>query len=336
MASIGEPEKELHKTIILLGAGASRPAGVLTIPEMTEAFLNNPLMLRRTFVGKELTNGERNEIKQILQTLSKITQDYHGKNDLEYIMTLLGQLEDPKYREYLKSKYPELGSALSFKGASEDESIEDYKMMIQENIRHFCESITDLKYLWTLDGLVSKPINIFTLNYDGIIEYYCEKNNLTYTDGFDPFWNPDKFKDENNVNLFKLHGSLYWIRPKFGKPFRVPLRRLTISQVRSIDGYSVSEMMLYPKLQKDKQSEVFSWLDRRFKDSLNNADICVIIGYSFRDDEIRNSIIESLSANHKLWLIIVSPHAMLHKSDLSLSREYFMIQNLFLKKILRF
>lgn len=230
-----EPDKS-YKIIILLGAGASRPAGILTVSEMTDVFLNNPMILRRIFAGKELQQKERDEISQVLKKLSEITQEHHGKNDLEYIMTFLGQLDDLKYREFLKSKYPTLEDVLTFNGASEDQAIEDYKNMIQENIRHFCENITEMKYLWTLDGLVSKPINIFTLNYDGIIESYCEKNNLTYTDGFDPFWNPAKFNDNNDVNLFKIHGSLYWIRPKFGKPFRVPLRGLKISQVHSIDG----------------------------------------------------------------------------------------------------
>lgn len=41
--------------------------------------------------------------------------------------------------------------------------------------------------------------------------------------------------------------------------------------------------------------------------------ICVIIGYSFRDEDIVNNIIDALNRNPDLWLIIISPNASEHK-----------------------
>ena len=53
-------------------------------------------------------------------------------------------------------------------------------------------------------------IKFFTLNYDGLIEIICELNQKKYSDGFSPYWNPINF-EEKEVQIFKLHGSLFWL-----------------------------------------------------------------------------------------------------------------------------
>jgi hypothetical protein len=77
-----------------------------------------------------------------------------------------------------------------------------------------------------------------------------------------------------------LHGSLYWLKSASGKIIRVPLKGLELSNIKYFLDESLSEMMIYPALRKEKYSEVYSWLSSKFISELNNSELCIIIGYS--------------------------------------------------------
>lgn len=81
-------------------------------------------------------------------------------------------------------------------------------------------------------SMIHKIINVFTTNYDNIIETALEMNHIDYFDGFSGRISP-KFSTANygklicrqteltgrasesvSINLFKMHGSLYWKREK--------------------------------------------------------------------------------------------------------------------------
>jgi len=231
--------------------------------------------------------------------------------DLELMMSLVLRISDKKEKQLLETTYPDLKSI-------DDERIQEIKNLIQGYIRKKCEDITSVEYFWPLEGMSkNKKLDIFTLNYDGTVEIFCEERGIKYTDGFEPDWNIKRFDDnESKINLYKLHGSLYWFRTKSNKTIKIPMKGLQTSLVKYLTDEEVSEMMIYPTLEKNKQLGVYSWLSQKFKDELNSSDICVVIGYSFRDGDIRDSIIESLSSNLNLWLIIVGPHASRYKNEI--------------------
>ena len=287
--------------IFLLGAGASRPAGIPTIPEMTKDFLEKPL---RYSESTNYTNLESD-----VTTLADVTQDYYGKKDLELIMSLILMFQDSQFRKLLESKYKEMAKI-------DEKHLGFIKNLINGYIRKECENIDSnaVEYLWPLQGLIySDKLKIFTLNYDGTIEIFCEKNNIDFSDGFNQYWDPKSF-EKTKVNLFKLHGSLYWFRTESGKIIKVPVKGLTVRSLKYLSDESVSEMMIYPALQKNKQSEVYLWLHGTFINQLNVATTCIIIGYSFRDEDIVNNIIDALNRNPDLWLIIISPNASDYKN----------------------
>lgn len=286
-------------TIFLLGAGASKPAGIPTIDEMTKNFLNDPFnAISRSFSDQEIQSLNRD-----LQIIKKMTESYFGKLDLEYLMTMAIQLQDDKFRKMAESMEPSIASI----GGS---SLLAFKNILSDRIRREIERVPEINYLWGLRGFIKEDecLNVFTLNYDATIEVFCERNNITCTDGFSPDWNPKNF-DHSTINLFKLHGSLYWFKSEFGKIIRVPLKGISASSVRYLGDEAVSEMMIYPALQKSKESEVYSWLSQKFIQSLNSASTCVVVGYSFRDIEILNLIQDAMYRNPNLWLVISSPRA---------------------------
>ena len=83
--------RDSHHIIFLFGAGASRPAGIPTIPEMTKRFLEEPLRLSDR-LSVELSSY-KNLVSDI-QSLANVTQDYYRRLDLELIMSLILDLQD--------------------------------------------------------------------------------------------------------------------------------------------------------------------------------------------------------------------------------------------------
>lgn len=304
-----ELQERSLKIIFLFGAGASRDAGIPTINELTEEFVGNPAKAVSSFIA--FPGDGASKIKTDVEILANVTKKFQDKMDLELMMSLILRISDKKEKQLLETTYHELKSI-------NNDRIEQIKNLIQMYIRKKCEDITSVEYLWPLEGMSkNKKLDIFTLNYDGTVEIFCEERGIKYTDGFEPDWNIKRFDDdETEINLYKLHGSLYWFRTKSNKTIKIPLKGLQTSDVKYLTDEEVSEMMIYPTLEKNKQLGVYSWLSQKFKDELNSTDVCVVIGYSFRDGDIRDSIIESLSSNLNLWLIVVGPHASRYKNEI--------------------
>jgi len=63
-----------------------------------------------------------------------------------------------------------------------------------------------------------KYVDIATLNHDLLIENLMQQSKIDYVDGFETEqgnsqfrrFEPDRYKRINNINLFKLHGSINW------------------------------------------------------------------------------------------------------------------------------
>lgn len=84
-----------------------------------------------------------------------------------------------------------------------------------------------MDYLLGLKGFVNSNnvIDIFTLNYDSVVETYCEKENINYSDGFELKWDFNNFEKIKKGNrLYKLHGSLYWFKTENNKLVKIPIK----------------------------------------------------------------------------------------------------------------
>ncbi len=303
---MSEEQAREFQTMLLLGAGASIPAGIPAINKMTEEFFKNPI---GNFVFDDSQDMENLDTN--LPIISKVTEEFFGQMDLELMMSLIIRMQDKQELELLTNKFSDLKKI-------KDDELRTIRQLIQFFIRKKCENIQSIQYLWTLPGLPHlPPLDIFTLNYDGTIEIFCEQNSISYTDGFDPNWNPAIFATQNNeFNLYKLHGSLYWFRTPSGKRIKVPMKGLNVSDLKYLTDDSVSEMMIYPAINKNKESMVYSWISQKFKENLNRFEVCIIIGYSFRDEDIKETLKESLTSNNNLWFVIVNPHALEYKLKL--------------------
>jgi hypothetical protein len=141
-----------------------------------------------------------------------------------------------------------------------------------------------------------KPVEIFTTNYDLLLEQALEDQRVPYFDGFvgsdSAFLDLESMVEDDLparwARLWKIHGSInWWMTAK--KQIR-----------RSRDEIAGEQLLIYPshlKYDESRQMPYFAMLDR-LRDFLR-SDQCLLLtcGYSFGDEHVNAYIEQGLSAN---------------------------------------
>ncbi|EOR95265.1 hypothetical protein ADIARSV_1563 [Arcticibacter svalbardensis MN12-7] len=156
---------------------------------------------------------------------------------------------------------------------------------------------------------------IFTTNYDLIIEKSLEASQIPYFDGFvgafEPFfWQEsiDTFVKKNDltqnwIRLWKIHGSLSWFWKNDDKAKTQKVIRL--GRVETIP--MGNELVIYPskdKYDSSKKQPFIAYFDR-FKNYLLNGELLfVFTGYSFSDQHINEIIFNCLRQNNRLTILV--------------------------------
>ena len=170
-------------------------------------------------------------------------------------------------------------------------------------------------------------INIFTLNYDILIEVSAEKLGIPINNGFQGFqirkFNPANFnyknyvetsngdkKIEKSINLIKLHGSLSWEKDESVIPYGIIEKQLELNKNDNENwklNYSNKEKIIIYPVQTKKSYTLdlpYSEMFRQFNDVINKTNSTLfIMGYSFLDEHI-NDIIENSLSNPFINIIL--------------------------------
>lgn len=158
-------------------------------------------------------------------------------------------------------------------------------------------------------------LNLFTINYDRVLEFGSELAGLHLIDRFvgsispifrssrlniDLHYNPPGIRGEPRylegvVNFTKLHGSLDWIeRDNVVRRFALPYGAEDIDTYNR-DGDS---LMIYPNSSKDRETAEYPYVEL-FRDFANSVirpnSTIVTYGYSFGDDHINRVLIDMLT-----------------------------------------
>jgi hypothetical protein len=167
----------------------------------------------------------------------------------------------------------------------------------------------------------SEEITIFTTNYDKAIEIYCNRAGYQLVDGFwkngdDYIWKDGEFyypaitsidEVKKHVYLYKLHGSLNWKKHIMGVIMRAT------EEGKSSDPNIKDNLLIYPTLSpKTDSGEPFNTIFREFNAKMNNVDVCVVIGFSFRDNDINETFRDFARSNPttgRKKIIVISPSA---------------------------
>jgi len=157
---------------------------------------------------------------------------------------------------------------------------------------------------------------VFTTNYDLIIEKSLESGQIPYFDGFvgayEPFfWQEsiDKLvgKDDltqNWIRLWKIHGSLSWFWKEDVKTKSPKIVR--IGKVEKIEDEK-DELVIYPSKEKydsSRKQPFVAYFDRLKNYLLNGELLFIFTGYSFSDQHINEIIFNCLRQNNRLSALV--------------------------------
>ena len=262
-------------TCFLLGAGCSSCAGKPLMSKLTE------------IVQLEMTDALKKELNNL-----------KGRNSRP------ANIED--LINFLLQKEKLLSSQVKFE---EDDWSPDKIRIEIKNIQHAIVkaigtawdiSITHLNFFRRFQGQSYSSIrDIFSLNYDTLLEACFEELKLPYTDGFrgseNAYFESRLFDISPSYGtffkLFKLHGSINWIRDNDDTVRRRPTNQIGDEE----------RVVLYPTEQKYIQTQygiyetLLGYFRKRLKENRQNNKL-VVLGYSFNDEHINVAIVDSILA----------------------------------------
>jgi hypothetical protein len=168
-----------------------------------------------------------------------------------------------------------------------------------------------------------KRINIFTLNYDTLVEQAADAEGVVLLDGFvgtqRRVFRPESYEQDlyfpaettegrvhrfdRVLHLYKLHGSITWTagEPTIDDPYGV--------QSAAFSPEGTQPLLIYPTPAKygETLGMPYSELFRRFAGSLVRPQaVLFVIGYGFGDEHV-NAIIRQALAVPSFTLVIIDP-----------------------------
>lgn len=146
------------------------------------------------------------------------------------------------------------------------------------------------------------PVEIFTTNYDLLIEEAFECLKAPYFDGFVgsryPFFDlravEDSLVPNHWTRLWKLHGSINWYLKKNNEVYRS-------TNLKGSDSYIIHPSHL--KYDQSRKMPYLALIDRLNKFLRQNSAVLIMSGYSFSDDHLNDCILNALRANPTAMVI---------------------------------
>ncbi len=154
---------------------------------------------------------------------------------------------------------------------------------------------------------------IYTTNYDMLLEMALEANYTPYFDGFtgsyEPFFSSesiDYFPKEGDftdkwIRLWKIHGSLNWMKKD---PTTISAERIVrIGKIES----PINELMIYPSKEKynlSRKEPFIAYFDRMKRYLQRGELVFICSGYSFSDQHINDIIFNALRQNKRLYVVV--------------------------------
>ena len=137
------------------------------------------------------------------------------------------------------------------------------------------------------------PVELFTTNYDLLIEQALEERRVPYADGFPgarkPLFDPLAIEQDaplpNWTRLWKLHGSINWYQDGNLNVFRATATE------------SGQRRVIHPshlKYRESRRMPYLAMLDRIRSFLRNPTSALITCGYSFRDEHINEAIVQGL------------------------------------------
>ena len=157
---------------------------------------------------------------------------------------------------------------------------------------------------------------VFTTNYDLVIEKSLEANQIPYFDGFvgayEPFFWEESIEQpsgkndltRNWIRLWKIHGSLSWF---WKLDSATGSQRIVRAGKFNSSSAADNELVIYPSKEKydsSRKQPFIAYFDR-LKNFLSSGELLFVFsGYSFSDQHINDIIFNCLRQNNRLSCIV--------------------------------
>lgn len=248
------------------------------------------------FVHTELKSKEGEEQNNYDKLLEELTKAKKNVDNIEDILSFVRSLK-------------EVAVGCAVRGFTEEILIELEKNICLKIVGKLDVKLPDKQtpyhkvasWISSIDR--EKPIEVFTTNYDLLIEQAFEDFSVPYFDGFvgsrQSFFDLRALEDnlipKHWTRLWKIHGSINWFQRDNKEVFRS-------SQTKEIG----ASHLIYPSHLKYEQSRKMPYL--ALIDQLNRFlrqpnSLLVISGYSFNDYHLNDTILNALKANPNTMVI---------------------------------
>jgi len=321
--------------IIFLGAGASTPFEIPTMPGFIEIF---DKLLNEHEIYCEIRDSFEKESFD-LEALMTILEDL-SKDQNQFLRTISPQTSNFLFN-HIKRNEKNAKQILAHSKERRQEAtncLHQIKSIIRKKCFEAVQQRSN-KILQVYDQLFGifkgseignvtqhagdgilmyhSNLKIFTTNYDTCIETYLNRHQVLFTQGIVPrygynVFDIDSFDDrDDKVGLFKLHGSVDLFR-KNGQIRQLPV--YTSEQGSTYLGEEFGEeLMRYPIEFGGYRNVIESpYLDlfRIFRDRIRNDHVWLLIGSSFRDIticSIINDVLRLQQRGQNPIIILVNP-----------------------------
>jgi hypothetical protein len=342
-------------SVFLLGSGASRPAKMASVQELTEQVLEGDGIVR--FTSGRYINGdwidepvrsrlrERAEhtlgfVGELAERIRRYETEFLGRDyelDYEDIASLANQIADASSAEQENAAVlPLLKELESFD--------DDLGMLAREATRYIqdvvCACLEALPT--TIDHL--KPVidgcrelgrvDLFELNHDRVLTTALAQSGLDSSDGFTrtegnvSYWTGGF---ESVISHFQLHGSIDWFfteppnHPNLGRvAWRPGSRDVFSNNPRPTPTNDDPPMILAGTFDKALRYDgyVFAEQHFHFQRSLRETDALIVIGYGFRDKTINTRlIIWMMGTGRRLVIVHDNPERLIERARPAIRRE---------------
>lgn len=284
-----------RRLLFLFGAGTSQAVGLDGIVSLT------------TNIANDLGGPHKVHFQRVLIELGKGATVETALDRVRLCRQLIGNTD---------------GEAGGFKGRQASDLDREickaiYKRVKPDPPRGFTTHALFASWLNSIPR--SRPPEIFTTNYDLLVERALEIAEVPYFDGFlgavAPYFSDVSVEYDDGksggvgpppgwTRLWKLHGSIGWrsmTEPLTGskRVVRLPL----------LDESSNEDFMIFPSKEKyaDSRKLPFIALQDRLRRATSVGEcMLVVAGYSFGDEHLNEIIFRSLRANNRLHVAVLS------------------------------
>jgi len=281
------------------GAGTSCALGIPDIVQLTSEVKSN------------LKDGAVKTFEIINEDLKTMI---HGRDvNIEDILNQIRRIRELTKESETKTYLDVCGSDAK---TADDEICKAIYQII--TAKEFSATLTSTKRFFAWYNLLNRDFTkeVFTTNYDLIIEKALEATEIPYFDGFVGSFEPFFWQEsvdyqvqhgdltKNWIRLWKIHGSLswFWRYSEETKSYRI-IRIGNITNVADIK----NELVIYPskdKYDSSRKQPFIAYFDRMRDYLLSGELLFVITGYSFSDQHINEIILNCMRQNNRLSVIV--------------------------------